>query len=667
MALFKPFKGNRASLRTQPLHEGYAYFCVDDGSFHIDYVDDNGDLQRKQLNAKDAKTLTGMSLAEIQQSIEYNDLIDRPFGDFYSIKRTGNETVTVVGKYTTFTLISNSILEYEELSGVALYSGASGSFPSINRFSDYVYGNYTGILAVTQAGATYSQISNNPFPEVGVYLGAEVEYAVLQVKKIPEKYIPSKYTTTESVQAQIDEATVNFASKDYVDSKQVQSDWTVNDETNPAYVQNRPFYTSDPIETSILDEVTFAKSGMSEYDKILYQSISLNRGLDEGVIYTVVINDDSYELVPKNHNGILYFGNYNIENSYIESSGESYCITESYFDVYNDENVEDSYTIKITAMLTEDIQIDKKYLKNKPGEILPVGETRSIYLNSTEGNVNVVIEDYAEIFNAPSNVASGYASHAEGEYTIATGDTSHAEGNGTEATGYGAHAEGSGSRATAAASHAEGNSTTASGHYSHAEGSGTEASGRISHAEGDGSEATEWASHAEGCMTIAAGEKQHVQGQYNIADAQSKYAHIVGNGTNYNRRSNAHTLDWNGTAWFAGDVKVGGAGQDDAAAKTLATTEYVRSFLPKSTTVTISATKWTGTANPWSQVVTVNGATENSKLDLCPTAMQIVALQDAGVSLMLQNDSGVVTAWAIGNKPTTDYTINVLLTEVQTV
>lgn len=31
------------------------------------------------------------------------------------------------------------------------------------------------------------------------------------------------------------------------------------------------------------------------------------------------------------------------------------------------------------------------------------------------------------------------------------------------------------------------------------------------------------------------------------------YAHIVGNGVN-GARSNAYTLDWDGNAWFAGDV-----------------------------------------------------------------------------------------------------------------
>lgn len=71
MALFKPFRGNRSSLAVQPLHDGYAYFCTDDGSFHIDYVDADGNLQRKQINAKYAEALTNYNVATI---LSYSDL-----------------------------------------------------------------------------------------------------------------------------------------------------------------------------------------------------------------------------------------------------------------------------------------------------------------------------------------------------------------------------------------------------------------------------------------------------------------------------------------------------------------------------------------------------------------------------------------------------------------
>ena len=64
-----------------------------------------------------------------------------------------------------------------------------------------------------------------------------------------------------------------------------------------------------------------------------------------------------------------------------------------------------------------------------------------------------------------------------------------------------------------------------------------------------------YGSHSEGYGTIAAGKYQHTQGAYNIEDANDKYLHIVGNGKTDTSRSNAHTLDWDGNAWYQGTVE----------------------------------------------------------------------------------------------------------------
>ena len=101
-----------------------------------------------------------------------------------------------------------------------------------------------------------------------------------------------------------------------------------------------------------------------------------------------------------------------------------------------------------------------------------------------------------------------------------------------------------------------------------------EASGSYSVAMGDFTKAQGDNSVAEGECTVATARNQHVQGQFNIEDTEEKYLHIVGNGYD-GAPSNAYTLDHEGNGWFAGGVKVGGTGQDDPNAKTLATTEYV--------------------------------------------------------------------------------------------
>lgn len=122
----------------------------------------------------------------------------------------------------------------------------------------------------------------------------------------------------------------------------------------------------------------------------------------------------------------------------------------------------------------------------------------------------------------------------------------------------------------------------ATGHSSHAEGQSTKAKGLSSHAEGKNTEAKSGYSHAEGEFTTAFGDHQHVQGRYNVIDNASStpHAHIVGNGT-YNTRSNAHTLDWSGNAWFAGDVYTGSTSgtNKDKGSKKLATEEYVNESL----------------------------------------------------------------------------------------
>lgn len=182
----------------------------------------------------------------------------------------------------------------------------------------------------------------------------------------------------------------------------------------------------------------------------------------------------------------------------------------------------------------------------------------------------------AEIFNHPSNIASGDASHAEGQGTTASGNRSHTEGYYTTASGDNSHTEGYSTAASGLNSHAEGSDATASGSSSHAEGIDTNASGDFSHAEGNNTTASGYNSHVEGVCTIANGLSQHVQGEYNIMEEgvqphqRGRYAHIVGNG-NAQKRSNAHTLAWNGDAWYQGNVYVGGTGQDDATAKKLIT------------------------------------------------------------------------------------------------
>ena len=250
-----------------------------------------------------------------------------------------------------------------------------------------------------------------------------------------------------------------------------------------------------------------------------------------------------------------------------------------------------------------------------------------------EGN-NTAANGIASHAEGSNTIADGDYSHTEGFYTTASGKHSHAEGNRTLACGGCSHAEGCGDlyqlTLTGPANTTEYSYTSslsskikigdyiiynkqcskivsitdttitvdktlytetqtnsaivsiytsyASGEYSHVEGKDNIASGLYSHAEGYLTVAQKPYSHTEGLGTTANGEAQHVQGKYNIS-GNARYLHIVGNGTSSDR-SNAHTLDLDGNAWFGGDVYVGSTSgtNKDNGSKKLATEDYVKEY-----------------------------------------------------------------------------------------
>ena len=81
--------------------------------------------------------------------------------------------------------------------------------------------------------------------------------------------------------------------------------------------------------------------------------------------------------------------------------------------------------------------------------------------------------------------------------------------------------------------------------------------------------------------------------------------------------------------------------------------------------VTLLASKWTtGAESLHSQVVTIPGVTEYSKVDLLPSVEQLAIFHHKDVAFVTENEDGVVTVFAIGDKPLSDYTIQVSITEV---
>lgn len=79
---------------------------------------------------------------------------------------------------------------------------------------------------------------------------------------------------------------------------------------------------------------------------------------------------------------------------------------------------------------------------------------------------------------------------------------------------------------------------------------------------------------------------------------------------------------------------------------------------------TLLASAWKGDESPYYQVIAVEGATEYSKVDLLPSVEQLTEFYQKGLAFVTENAGGVVTVYAIGDKPERDYTIQVVITEV---
>jgi hypothetical protein len=80
--------------------------------------------------------------------------------------------------------------------------------------------------------------------------------------------------------------------------------------------------------------------------------------------------------------------------------------------------------------------------------------------------------------------------------------------------------------------------------------------------------------------------------------------------------------------------------------------------------VTLLASKWVGEDDLYSQVVEIEGVTENSQVDLTPDIDQLTIFYEKNLTFVTENDGGIVTVYAVGQKPENDYTVQVTITEV---
>ena len=304
------------------------------------------------------------------------------------------------------------------------------------------------------------------------------------------------------------------------------SNWNQNNSTAAGYIENRPFYTGDPVETVLVEESTVSfvdtNQGLyaAEFDSTFAPTV--------GETYKVSWDGTVYECTCVGEGPVAVIGNLSLAGEGSDT-GEPFLMI-----IMNGTRIQigtadtsDTHTFSISGFVAEIVKIEEKYLpdaltskistlssdvstlSNNASALSKKVSTLSSNVSSLSSSVNAKMNNSNPTgsgsfsLNRKANTTIGLRSFAEGYETTASGARSHAEGNETTASGIGSHAEGEKTTASGKNSHAEGNGTTASGIGSHAEGEKTIASGNYSHAEGKETTASSDYSHAEGGRTTA--------------------------------------------------------------------------------------------------------------------------------------------------------------------
>lgn len=377
-----------------------------------------------------------------------------------------------------------------------------------------------------------------------------------------------------------------------------QPNWDQNDETAADYIKNRPFYKTDGayvgmgqfVATSATQLKHTTAAGDEFYEVVIPY---LNTISGKGEVCNIKIGENSGKISCYFDRGWFGISGMLSGNMLRWQTGEVWTLN------INNESVAflegSTYDIEFFDTLDPYKKMDPGYLP----DIVYTSENAPVKFGDERGST----------VQGVNTIASGYATHAEGWGTMAAGDSSHAEGWGTMATGNSSHAAGNYTVANQYGMYVFGDFnqvfdiwgeevnprtetivSTVEFYYSDeytfdaSTGIFTLVNPKLQTGVPVGKYCTS-SPNIDNLISItkvisAVGPDKYNTLEYTRTSKitnRGDYVHVVGNGVSEDTRSNAHTLDWSGNAWYSGDVYVGSTSgtNKDEGSKKLATEEYV--------------------------------------------------------------------------------------------
>lgn len=378
MALFKISKGLKANLPSAKT-AGNCWYTIDDSLFYIDYEDSNGEVQRKALNAKDAETLTGASLATILNSSDIEIPTSKAVLDAI-IDKMPLKVTLIAGASA---ILADPVVTISADKTFAEIVEAYDNGRTIYAVSDYIV---MPLVAIThQDGSGYAifmvqnnlnvmiaSCSNQDGEDVWRYETNDIvasQYSFGGIKAAPK-------TDEDTIPARIGSDGMLYVAQ----KEQVQADWFVTDPLDISYIQNKPKISQDSIilkdQVNDYEYVIQMRNG-NLVSVIATSSIYVTNSPNKtsyimgeyfeptGMIVTAACQDGSTKIIE----------NYTCPQSYLTTSDTTVEIS------YNEAGVIHTTTIPVTVTEfdAENILMDFEYTAEDDG---------SYTLNSWNGTLN---------------------------------------------------------------------------------------------------------------------------------------------------------------------------------------------------------------------------------------------------------------------------------------
>jgi hypothetical protein len=280
MALFKISKGLKANLPTIKT-SGYCWYTIDDSMFYIDHEDENGNVQRKALNAQEAQMLSGASLSTILNSSDIEIPTSKAVWDAISEAAVANQSDWSVDDETNPAYVKNrthwskvSLVEILPEHQLEAVDGRLALTTKINVAIGHTYivnwngtpytcvaGSFNGLAFIGNGVRLGMEDTGEPFT-IGVYPDEWASAMGCYAEIMP---LDESTTCTLSIIERIEEIQ-KIDNKYLSDEVVAKPDWNAS-EGESGHILNRTHYTEEALEEIIPETtVTFGDPTKPGYD-----------------------------------------------------------------------------------------------------------------------------------------------------------------------------------------------------------------------------------------------------------------------------------------------------------------------------------------------------------------------------------------------------------------